>query len=63
MVPSGASFFCAWGASAFFSSAEGWAPIGVEGELAVEVLPNGAGCFIAEGTVKGVCNAVVDGIS
>lgn len=54
MVPSGASFFRVRGGSAFLGSVTGW---GIEGAVIgeLEVLPNGVTCFIAEGTVNGVC--------
>jgi hypothetical protein len=64
VVPSGASFFSVGvtGVSTFFCSLKGWALTGVVmGELEVEVLPKGAGCFIAEGTVKGDCEVIADG--
>lgn len=61
MVPSVASFFSVRGSSTFLGSVEGCTLRGVVmGELE-EVLPNGAGCFIAEGTVKGVCEVIADG--
>jgi hypothetical protein len=50
------------GVSTFFCSLKGWALTGVVmGELEVEVLPKGAGCFIAEGTVKGDCEVIAEG--
>jgi hypothetical protein len=64
VVPSGASFFSVGvtGVSTFFCSLKGWALTGVVmGELEVEVLPKGAGCFIAEGTVKGDCEVIAEG--